>query len=303
VPRLLHLFASVVVATSLIAGCGGNDEKKPEDPVELEETLGFSREGTIERQSRVEGHIRECMKALGFDYIPVDPVAEQKALTGKARMTDDEFIEEFGYGISTLFGRATPQSDPNDRVRKSLSAPDRAAYDRALWGDNPGATFSEAVESGHFDQLGGCTKQASEAVFGGSGVVTELVDKLDELDSSILQDPRMVKAVQDWSACMREKGYRYEHPDSIDGDIARRFTSIVGVGVRPGAAAPLHPDTSYDRAALAELQREEVRIANADLACERREITQVELVVRPQYEKTFRQQNRNLLERVRPIGG
>jgi hypothetical protein len=299
-PRLLVLLALVAIGAMVVNGCGG-EKKKPADPVELEETLGFSRDGMLERQSRVEGQIRDCMKAQGFDYVPVDPFAQQQALTGKARLSDDEFIKQFGYGISTLFGRGGGQANPNDRIRKSLSSTDRAAYDRALWGENPGTTFAEAVESGHFSQLGGCTKQASEAVFGGGAVLAELVGKLDELDSSILQDQRMVKAQEKWSACMLEKGYRYQDPGDIDGDIEKRFRALVGVGVRPGATAPPDPGTSYDRAALAKLQSEEVKLGTADLECEKREITPVELVVRPQYEKTFRQQNRALLVRVRPV--
>jgi hypothetical protein len=299
--RLLYL-ASVAVTALLIAGCG-DEEKQPAEPVELEETLGFSDEGIVERQSRVEGQIRDCMKAQGFDYVPVDPFAQQQALTGKARQSEEDFIEQFGYGISTLFGRGTAQSDPNDRIRKSLSAADRAAYDRALGGENPGVTFREAVDAGDFSELGGCTKQATDAEFGGAGVAAKLVAKFDELDERIIQDQRMVRANERWSECMRKQGYRYEEPDAIDGDLEERFQAIVGSGVRPGTATP-PPGTSYDRAALADLQREEVKIANADLACERREITPVERIVRPQYEKEFRQNSSNakLIRSVRAPG-
>jgi hypothetical protein len=73
--------------------------------------------------------------------------------------------------------------------------------------------------------------------------------------------------------------------------------------VRPGATVPPNPGTSYDRAALADLQREEVKIGNADLKCEKQEITPVENKVRPQYEAEFRQQNRQLLSQVKPVGG
>jgi hypothetical protein len=301
--RLAFLaFAAITLVTLvLVAGCGG-DEKSNEPPKELEEQLGFSREGIMELQSRVENRIRDCMKAQGFDYVPVDPFAQQQALTGKARLTDEEYIKQFGYGISTLFGRGNQQSDPNDRIRKSLSTADRAAYDRALSGENPGATFPDAVDSGDFSELGGCTKQASEAAFGGAAVLTALVGKLDELDERIVQDQRMVKAAENWSGCITDKGYRYEEPDAIDEDLLKRFKAIVGVGVRPGATTTPDPGTSYDRAALTDLQREEVKIATADLECEKREITPVEEKVRPQYEKEFRQQNRRLLARVRPVG-
>ena len=229
----LFLVALMAIAAVAIAGCGG-DDKSAEPPQELEDTLGFGGDGAKEIQSRVENQIRDCMKAQGFEYVPVDPFAQQQALTGKARISDEEFTKQFGYGISTLFGKGNQQSDPNERIRSSLSAADRAAYDRALGGDNPGVTFAEAVDSGDFSELGGCTKQASDAAFGGAATLTALVEKLDGLDERIIQDQRMVKAVEKWSACMQEKGFRYEEPDAIDEDLEERFKAIVGAGVRPG---------------------------------------------------------------------
>src|SRR5687767_13372470 len=104
---------AIVFAAMVVSACGGENNNEP--PVELEDTLGFSREGQMELQSRVENQIRDCMKRQGFDYVPVDPFAQQQALTGKARLSDEDFIKEFGYGISTLFGRGTQQSDPNER--------------------------------------------------------------------------------------------------------------------------------------------------------------------------------------------
>jgi hypothetical protein len=294
----------LLLAIAFAAGCGGegDNENSSQSGLELEEQLGFSQAGIIERQSRVEGAIRDCMKAQGFDYIPVDPYAQRAALTGKARMSDEEFQKQFGYGISTLFGRGTEQSDPNDRIRKSLSQADRAAYDRAIWGDNTGVTFAEAIDSDAIDQLGGCTKEATERVFGGAATLTALKGKLDELDDRILEDQRMVQAIDAWSQCMAQEGYRYPEPEEIDSDIQKRFESIVGVGVRAGATVPPDAGTSYDRAALTELQQDEVKIANADLKCEKQEITPVEDKVRPQYEQQFRQQNRTLLARVKPVG-
>lgn len=298
--RPLLALAFILIAAALVAGCGG-DEKSNEPPPEIEETLGFGGgDATKEIQSRVENRIRDCMKAQGFEYVPVDPFAQQQALTGKARITDEEFTRQFGYGISTLFGKGNEQSNPNERLRRSLSAADQAAYDRALGGDNPAVTFAEAIDDGDFTELGGCTKDASEAAFGGAAVLSSLVEKLDELDERIIQDQRMVRANEKWTACMLEKGYRYEEPDEIDGDVQERFNSIVGAGVRPGTSTPPQ-GVSYDRAALAELQREEVRIANADLDCEEQEIQPVERAVRPQYEAQFRKENQRLLARVRPV--
>ena len=297
--RCLLLLTAAAITACLTGGCGG--DKKSAAPSELEESLGLSREGALERQTRVEKQIRDCMKAQGFEYKPLDPFARQKTLTGKVHLSDEEFKKRFGYGISTMFGRASDQSDPNAAIRRSLRPTDRAAYNRALWGDHPGASFVEAVESGNFVELGGCTKQAGEAAYGGPAVVVALTRKLDELDSRIIADPRMASAVQKWSACMLEAGYRYKDPDEIDRQIEKRFRALMGVGVQPGATSPPDPGTSYDPAALAMLQRDEEKVANADLDCETREITPVERVVRPQYEKAFREQNRALLERVRAV--
>ena len=257
----------LAIAAISIAGCGGG--KSDEPPPTVEEQVGLDTpEGLMELQSRVEGRIRDCMKAQGFEYVPADPFAQRQALTGKARMTDEEFTKQFGYGVTTMFGRGNQQSDPNDRTRKSLSATDRAAYDRALWGENPGATFAEAADTGDFSELGGCTKQATDAAFGGAGVLAALVGKLDELDQSIVQDQRMVKATEKWSACMAAKGYRYGESDEINEDLLKRFRAIVGPAARPMLTALPDPGPNYDRAALARLQREEVDVVNADVECE-----------------------------------
>jgi hypothetical protein len=140
-------------------------------------------------------------------------------------------------------------------------------------------------------------------VFGGTAVLTSLQKKLDALDERVLADQRMVKAIESWTSCMSKEGFRYTDPEEIDSDLQKRFESIVGVGVRAGATAPPNPGTSYDTAALTDLQREEVKIGNADLKCEKQEITPVENKVRPQYETDFRQQNRQLLSQVKPAGG
>jgi hypothetical protein len=299
--RHLPSLTAAVIATILFVGCGSDDPTAPDTPVELEDQLGFSESGVVERQSRVEGRIRDCMKAQGFDYVPLDPLAQRAALTGNARMSDEEFLDQFGYGISTLFGRGTVESDPNQRLRRSLGAADRAAYDRALWGDNPGLTFGEAIDNDAATELGGCTKKATEAVFGGAAVLATLQGKFDELEERINQDQRMVRAVEKWSACMQERGYRYDEPEQIDTDVLKRFQAIVGPSTQAGATGPADAGATYERAALVALKREEVKVARADLACEKREITPVELEVRPQYEEAFRDRNRKLISQVRPV--
>ena len=293
-----------------VSACGGGDSasstqqsSKRQASGPVEDQLGFDTAGIMARQSRVEADIRECMKAQGFDYVPIDPFAQRAAVTGVSRLSDEDFLDQFGYGISTLWGRGGSQSDPNQRLRAGLSAADRRAYDRALWGENPGATFQAAVDSGDFTKLGGCTRKATEAVFGGAQVLTQLQGKLDQLDERILEDQRMVRANERWTACMAKAGYQYEDPDEIDADLTKRMERIVGPIPGPFATGPAsgHKPVPYDHAALAKLQHDEVAIARADYACERKEITPVESKVRPQYEAQFRQRNQALISQVKPL--
>jgi hypothetical protein len=300
----------VLTAALGLAACGGGDSASSEQPASkkqpsgpVEDQLGFDTAGIMARQSRVEADIRECMKAQGFEYVPIDPFAQRAAVTGASRLSDEDFLNQFGYGISTLWGRGGAQADPNQRLRASLSAADRRAYDRALWGENAGSTFQAAVDSGDFTKLGGCTRKGTEAVFGGAQVLTQLQGKLDQLDERILEDQRMVRALERWTACMADAGYRYEDPDEIDSDLTKRMEKIVGPLPGPFATGPAsgHKPQPYDRSALAALQREEVAIARADYACERKEIAPVEAVVRPQYEAQFRQRNQALISQVKPV--
>jgi hypothetical protein len=284
-------------------GGGGSSSANASSGASVEDQLGFDEAGILARQSRVEAAIAQCMKNEGFEYVPIDPFAQRAALVGSSRLSDQDFLKQFGYGISTLWGRGNPQADPNQRLRATLGPADRRAYDRALWGDNKGATFAEAVDSGRFDRLGGCTLKATEAVFGGAQVLTQLQGKLDDLDDRILEDRRMIKAVANWSSCMAQAGYRYEDPDEIDTDLFRRTERIVGplpgqFATGPAAGEKPRP---YDHVALARLQREEVAIARRDNACENEKIAPVESVVRPEYEARFRDRNRGLISQIRPV--
>jgi hypothetical protein len=293
-----------VVASALALGACGGSAPAPKQPTgDVEHQLGFDDSALIARQSRMEAVVRDCMKGQGFDYVPVDPAAQRAALFGSSRLSDIDFIEQFGFGVSTLWGRASAQVDPNHGLRASLGPADRIAYDRVLGGDDPSATFADAMDTGDFTKLGGCRRKAARAVFGGTQVLSEIQGKLDQLDERILQDQRMVRAVERWSSCMAASGFHFDDPDVIEGGFLRRMQKIVGpvsgkyaTGPPPGQRPP-----AYDHAALAALQREEVATATADYGCERKNITAVEAVVRPQLEARFRQQNRALFKRVKPV--
>jgi predicted small lipoprotein YifL len=298
--RRILASAVVVDALAALAGCGSAGGPPPAAQRDVETELGFDQPALDARLSRAEARVGDCMRAQGFDYVAIDPLAEKAAIMGGGTLREQE--RQFGYFVSTLWGRGRSRGDPNRSVRAALHPADRAAYDRALGGDDPGATFQDAMDTGDFTRLGGCRRVAIEAVFGGAQVLMAIQGKLDELDERIVSDRRMVRATARWASCMAAAGYRYTDPDAIDTDLLKRMERIVGplpgkfaTGPPPGRRAH-----AYDRAALKALQHDELAIWRADTGCERRHIAPVEEVVRTEMEARFRRENQTLLRRVKP---
>lgn len=298
----VRLAAVLSTATLLFAACGGGgdgDVKEPE-PLSLDEQFGLDPATSAKRERDAEFEIQACMKAQGFEYVAVDPEARRAALLGSTGLKEGDFEAHFGYGITTLFEerRAQIAGEANQKVRAALDESQRAAYDRALVGDNLEATFADAVDSGDFSRLGGCTKDAADTVYGGREVLQSLLTGLEEVDARVLADPAMVKAVTAWSSCMRAKGYELGSPDDVDVVLKRKLAAIVGS--EPLAATDVGGPIAYDRAALEALQREEVKMVATDLACEEEHIVAVEERVRKRLEQEFRDQNVDLVSKVPP---
>jgi len=283
--RVGRVTATLLVgALLLLAGCsGGGGSKKPYRTIE--EELGLEREGIVQRQATAGNLIRACMGRVGFDGYTAEPKPPG------ADLSDEDYEKQYGYGITTVYGKE--EGAANQTYRDSMSPTDQVAYDRALYGDDPTATFADAVDNGDFTRVGGCTKEATDKVFGGAAVIQSLQTKLDALDDRIQQDPRMVKAVGKWSTCMQKAGYEdLAAPDEVDTVLHNKLEAIVG--------PPESPKPDYDKAALSALQNEERAIVAADVKCEAKNIDDVELKVRKEYEATFREQNADLISKVPP---
>jgi hypothetical protein len=292
--RIGATVAVAVIAVGALAGCGGNG--KQDGYVPLETRLGLDGPGMLQRQRQAENLIAPCMRRSGFEYVPADPVAQQRALLGgTGSLDDDEFQKQYGYGITTLFAKrqaqdADPGANPNATYRAALDPAGQAAFDRALYGDDPTATLVDALDNGDFTRLGGCVKQAAAKEFGGVEVIQSLQTKLDDLDERILEDARMTKAVGKWSDCMRGNGYDFGAQDDVDAYLQNKLDAIVG--------SPEEPNPDYDHAALSKLGSEEIRLVGYDVGCEEKDITKVEDKVRPEYERTFSEQNAALIAKV-----
>lgn len=293
---------AVLVATALLQACGGGSAPAPPKPESqggsVEDQLGFTERGISAVREEVEGSLASCMKAAGFEYVPVPVAPTQAALAGRPGLSDEAFGVLFGYGISTVPADTASADDPNARIRALLSPAELRAYDRTLSGGRPELTFYEAVDAGEFSDVGGCTKQVADEVFRvPPRLLVTLQRALDELDESIAEDPRMVRADERWSRCMLDAtGTSYEDSDAVETDIRRRLealgtgTQAAGDGASPGSAA------------LQRLQRLELALEKSDTACDRKHLLPVEDAVRAEYEATFRERQADLLRMVTPLG-
>jgi hypothetical protein len=239
------------------------------------EEFGMTPHQMVKTIEAAEAEIARCMREQGFQYVAVDYRTVRRGMNADKRLpgiTEREFIQKHGYGISTLYTGLPPQlaqgyspakmglGRKNIEIYQGLSPADRVAYDRALLGASTGATLAVALESENLNRTGGCTRRAVEKVFAPEQLKTTYVNPKDVI---IYNDPRMKEAARDYSIGMRKAGFQYSHPDEVEAGIQRRLDAITDGGSIP--VEQLSPDA---RAALEELQDYERRVAVASYALE-----------------------------------
>lgn len=239
------------------------------------EEFGLTPRQLVQSIEASEAKIAQCMREQGFEYVAVDYRTVRRGMSADKRLpglTEREFIAQHGYGISTLYTGLPPQlakgyspakmglGRQNVEIYKGLSEADRVAYDRALFGENTGATLAVGLESENFSRGGGCTRQAIEQVFAPEQLKATYINPKDVI---IYKDARMKAAVREYAAGMREAGFEYSHPDEVEADILRRLDTITG-----GRSIPVEALSPEGQAALEELQDLERRVAVASLMLE-----------------------------------
>lgn len=289
------LLVAVCLLVLLTVACGAGTEGSAAPPAEEApageaaalpgtEEFGLTREELVTRIEAVEGLVAQCMSEAGFEYVAADydtvrqGMVADKSLPG---LSEEEFIAQYGYGISTLYTGLGPQAsdtttpakiglgERNVAIYNNLSPADQVAYNRALFGENQDATFAVALEAEDFSRTGGCTRAAIEQVFAPEQLTITYANPLDAL---IQQDPRMVAAFGEYADCIREAGFDYTHPEQIEADIRSRVDAIT-------SGDPLDALSADATAALTELQGEERAVAQVAFDCEEEFLTPVEELI------------------------
>ncbi len=239
------------------------------------EEFGLTTKELVQRIEKVEQLIAKCMRGHGFQYIAADYITVRRGMSADKKMPgmgEEEFIAKYGFGLSTLYTGQAPQlstgyapgrvglGERNVEIFQGLSSADRVAYNRALFGDDPSATFAVGLETEDFSRCGGCTREAIEKMFDAEQLETTYYNPMDAM---INDDPRMKAALREYAKEMRKAGFDYNHPDEVEDDVRERLNAITDGGKVP--VDQLSPDRLD---ALRKLQDYERRVAviNFELA-------------------------------------
>jgi len=263
----------------LVAGCGGGSATGPaasdqstvpagQGGNQANSEFGLPEAEIVKRVDAVEALIATCMKDAGFEYIAVDYATARKAMDTNSKpggMNPDQFLAEYGYGITTLVAGADAQAavglSRNAAIRDGLPPADQIAWDRQLLGENTNQTFVVGLDREDMSPTGGCTRTAVEKNFSKAELGPGFVNYQNADSARIDQDPRVIAAYNDWSNCMRTAGFSYGISSDIKSDLALRLDALKG-------SRSVDELDAASTAALAQLQGEERAISAADHQCE-----------------------------------
>lgn len=225
------------------------------------EEFGLSQRELVQAIEKTEELIARCMREQGFQYVAADHNTVRAGMSADKHLpglSEEEFINRYGFGISTLYTGLPPQlsndyspariglGERNVQIFRALSPADQVAYNRALLGDDVTATLAVALEIEDLSRTGGCTRKAVSEVFKPDQLKASHYNPKDAL---INKDPRMKAALGHWRREMKKAGFDYNHPDDIEPDLRNRLNALTEGGKL--LVAKMSPD---QKTALRKLQ-------------------------------------------------
>jgi hypothetical protein len=269
------LLLSIVFSLIFLTACGGSKSSTPSGKIPGKEEYGMNMEQLFTAIENVEAQISKCMSDAGFEYVAADYNTVRRGMTSDKSlpgMTEGQFIDQYGYGISTLYTGLAPQlsefrtpaqiglGEKNVQIFLNLSPADQVAYSHTLFGEHADATFAVALETEDFSRTGGCTRSAIEKFFTPEQMNASFINPFDVL---VDKDPRMVAANAEYSSCLKAAGFDYNHEKEIEPDLRRKLDTITG-------GQPLEALSSDAQSALADLQNYERALSSSATNCERK---------------------------------
>lgn len=149
--------------------------------------------------------------------------------------------------------------DPNERYVGSLSAADRHSYFVALIGFDP---EKKGAADGTTFTAKSCVGKATREVLGNVASVQSLTTAYEQVEQRVNADAAVVRAMRDWSSCMKRSGHTFTNDREPPTALQRRLTALTTTQTAL-VGAPVVTDT----AGLKRLQDDERAMAKADWAC------------------------------------
>lgn len=266
----LRAATCALLAITAIA-CASSSADPTSNTVELDgEAIGWREFGLTDEQfneyvGRTQDLIAQCMQEAGFEYVPasVEQIEfAQKHVRSEPGYDRFTYKEKWGLGVTTRFDdpvRDAELGEQNLAYYNSLSEADQVAFMRTLYGKRPDSSFTWMFDEEDFENRGGCTKEAIEAVFPPNMLEESFVNPKDVL---VERDPRIIQAEKDWIRCMEEKGYEgYTDQDDFIEEYAELVEELVG-DLDPHNLPPAKAKK------LKQLQEEEIVFSLADVRCQ-----------------------------------
>lgn len=230
----------------------------------IENYLGLDASGLTRLQRRQEESIAVCMKKEGFSYFPENGDIPADAVDGGVS-NRKSFVEKYGYGISTLVNPPTAGSkSKNQAYVGKLSSADKRAYNVALIGGDP-----EKVNGNDLSALNPktCIAKVTAQLFGDLGKLQGLFAKYSDVQKRIDASPKVVRAMRDWSGCMKKSGYTYVKDSDVGTDLQSKLTKLYKTPPS-GLGAP--DNSTIDTPGLAALKKQELATAGVDFDCSKK---------------------------------
>jgi hypothetical protein len=203
------------------------------------------------------------------------------------------FVEKYGYGISTLTQPPKPGTkNKNVAYVEKLSPTDLRSYNIALFGvPTPG----DNLNLGNIKPTS-CTAVAFTAVFGPLQSLQGAIDKLNDIPKRVNADTQVIKAMREWSNCMKQSGYTYAKDSEVEPALTVRFQKLFAKQSIAGG-----PDLdSIDVAGLNKMKTDERAIAKADWDCSKKHLA-VRDKTQALLEKKFIEENRPQLDSIKKV--
>ncbi|QMV24707.1 hypothetical protein GQS52_26395 [Streptomyces sp. SCUT-3] len=175
--------------------------------------------------------VEECMEQRGFRFFhdPVDPdepAPSERALEAELHLDDVERARREGFGLP---GPSVPTRAERAEAAylASLSPARRKEWDRALGDLGPGAERITVTVPGAGTMempAEGCFAEARAELYGDYPrwfrADTFVNTRYLAVREAVRKAPRFARATQEWSACMRGRGYAYADPEQARAEAA-----------------------------------------------------------------------------------